>query len=136
MEDMGEQVTLQILAEQEIEHIKTLSGPVVRVCGPLTADGPDGYERNAARLRLAEDVLEQKGYTVWRFGPSEATIQSGEFSHSAIMDYFHRPVLASGVISGAFFLPRWDESSGARQERALAEEYGIEIHDIPETWLQ
>ena len=40
---------LKYLAQLEIERITNLLGPMVRVCGPLTADGPAGYERNAAR---------------------------------------------------------------------------------------
>lgn len=44
-----------------------MSQPVVRVCGPLTCDGPEGYERNASRLAQAEKILQLRGMTVKKY---------------------------------------------------------------------
>ena len=126
---------LKYLAQLEIDRITDLLGPVVRVCGPLTADGPAGYERNAARLLQAEEVLKQKGYTVWDFTPSELVIQKYDFKHDDIVECFHKPVLQSGLIKVAFFLPRWEQSSGARREHELCEELGVTIKDFPKCWF-
>lgn len=63
---VGEIAALENLALRQIEKIKQLSEPVVRVCGPLTCDGPEGYAKNADRLAKAEQVLVGQGYSVWR----------------------------------------------------------------------
>lgn len=123
------------LAKSEIDQIKSLPQPVVRVCGPLTCDGPEGYERNAKRLEVAENVLELKGMTVWKFGQSEEYIKQYNFDHDDIFNYFHKPVLESGLISEAYFLNRWRESGGATKEREAAEAAGITIKEFPEEWF-
>jgi len=132
----ADQDLLNELADKEIELLKKIPTAIVRVCGPLTCDGPDGYERNAKRLEAAEDILEKRGYQVWRFGPTEDYIHSRDFSHSDIMEYFHKPVLESGLIRSAYFLPRWQESTGATRERELSQSVGtIEIKEFPEEWF-
>lgn len=124
------------LAKREIKKIKLLPQPVVRVCGPLTCDGPAGYERNAARLVEAEKVLQQKSLTVWTCSESEKEIFSQGYSNEDIMTYFHKPILESGLITSAYFLPRWNESPGASLERDISRELKIEIMDFPEEWFQ
>ncbi|MCB9815264.1 DUF4406 domain-containing protein [Candidatus Nomurabacteria bacterium] len=126
---------LSALAEREIEKIKKLTQPVVRVCGPLTCDGLVGYERNANRLAQAEKILQEKGLTVWKFGESEEEIFGKNYSHKNIFTYFHKPVLESGLIKQAYFLPRWDESNGATLERNTAIEASIDVLDFPEDWF-
>jgi hypothetical protein len=126
---------LQDLAAREITRIRTLAQPVVRVCGPLTCDGPDGYARNAERLVRAETVLQGQGMTVWSFVDSEKEILGKGFGHDNIVTYFHKPVLESGLIDAAYFLPRSELSNGARRERTLCMEAGIKIREFPEAWL-
>lgn len=131
----NEHALLSELAAREIERLRELPQPIVRVCRPLTCDGPEGYERNAARLLRAEEVLEEQGNTVYRFGDAEAEIQGNGFAHDAIMRDFHEPILASGYIAAAYFLPRWEESQGARIERELCVQHGVEIREFPEEWF-
>jgi hypothetical protein len=128
-------IILQQLAERELAIIAALPQPVVRVCGPLTCDGPDGYARNAQRLEQAEIILTERGNTVWSFTASEADIVGKGFDHDHIVTYFHTPVLQSGLIAAAYFLPRWQESGGARREYELALQNNIEIIDFPEEWF-
>lgn len=136
MNTISDKELLNDLAEKEIELLKQLPQPIVRVCGPLTCDGPEGYERNAKRLETAELILERKQNTVWKFGATEDYIHSRDFSHQDIMEYFHKPILLSGLIKTAYFLPRWRESTGATRERELAEEVeSIEIKEFPEDWF-
>lgn len=130
-----DQQFLASLAAAEMDRLRQLPRTVIRVCGPLTADGPEGYERNARRLSDAEQVLERAGKAVWRFGDAEQHIQGKGFAHEDVMKHFHEPVLASGLITGAYFLPRWEQSTGARVERALCEQHAIPIYEFLESWF-
>ena len=127
--------TLGTFAAREIERLRELPQPIVRVSGPLTCDGPEGYAANTARLAQAEAQLAASGETVYRFGDAEAEIQDRGYAHADIMEHFHSPVLASGCIAAAYFLPRWEESTGARIERELCAQHGIAIREFPEAWF-
>ena len=129
-----EQEILRALAEKTIQQLEDMSRPIVRVCGPLTTGGL-GYEANAERLTKAEEILENKGMSVFKFGETEAEIQGKGYSHAAIMEEFHRPILASGLIDDTYFLPDWSSSAGATIERDLARKYDIGIKEFPEVWF-
>ena len=129
------QETLLALANKEIEKLRDLPQPIVRVCGPLTADGPEGYEENARRLQHAEAVLAEQGKTIWGFGEAEEEIFGKGYDHTDVMEYFHAVVFRSGLIKEAYFLPRWQESTGASREHELCLEYGVIVKDFPEEWL-
>ncbi len=134
MDQSLQQEILTALYEKTIGDLKLLPQPIARVCGPLTTGG-FGYEKNAERLTRAEAVLIEKGYTVFRFGDAEESIQGKGYDHAAIMDIFHTPILKSGLIKEAFFLPKWQESKGAMIERELCQENGIAIKEFPEEWF-
>lgn len=135
-EDRAEEIaSLKELAERELKRIEQLPQPVVRVCGPLTCDGPEGYERNANRLVQAEQILQSRGLTVWTFGEAEEDIFGKDYDHGNIFMYFHKPILESGLIKEAYFLPRWDESNGATLERNIATEAQVTIKEFPEEWF-
>ncbi len=127
--------SLKLLADRELKKIEGLSQPVVRVCGPLTCDGIEGCEKNANRLAQAEKILQSRGLTVWTFGESEEEIFEKNYNHENIFTYFHKPILESGLIKEAYFLPRWNESNGASLERNIAEEAYVVIKDFPEEWF-
>jgi|AntRauTorcE11897_2_1112592.scaffolds.fasta_scaffold04533_2 hypothetical protein len=131
----GEIRALKALADREIKRIKQMPQPVVRVCGPLTCDGPTGYDRNANRLAEAERILQSRGMTVWTFGEAEAEIFGNDYDHGNIFTYFHKPILESGLITEAYFLPRWDESNGATLERDIAAEAKVTIQEFLEEWF-
>lgn len=132
---MEEVEDLKILAEREINRIEQMRQPVVRVCGPLTSGGPDNYENNARRLASAEKVLQSRGMTVWTFGEAEEEIFGKNYDPDNIITYFHKPVFESGLIKEVYFLPRWNESNGAVQERKIADEAGLIIKEFPEEWF-
>lgn len=130
-----EEEVLKRLVERELARIETLPQPVVRVCGPLTCDGPEGYKRNAERLAQAERILQSRVMTVWTFGEAEEEIFGKGYDYGNIFTYFHKPILASGLIKEAYFLPRWNESNGATKERQIAEESHVSIQEFPEEWF-
>lgn len=126
---------LQQLTAQTLEELKHMPQPVVRVCGPLTT-GPLGYEKNFERLTRSEEILKQKGMTVFEFGPAEKIIKEKGIDVSLIVDYFHVPVLQSGLITTAYFLPDWDKSNGATTEREfIKNNTSMEIKEFPEEWF-
>jgi len=131
---MSEVNILQTLAKETIKELKNLPKPIVRVCGPLTTGG-FGYDRNAHRLELAEDILEKKGLTVFRFSESEKEIKGKGYRHEEIMENWHESILSSDLIAETYFLPGWQDSKGATIERDLAEKYKIEIKEFPEEWF-
>lgn len=135
-ENRAEEISaLEMLAEHELRRIEQMPQPVVRVCGPLTCDGAEGYERNAHRLAEAERILQSQGMTVWTFGEAEEEIFGKGYDHGNIFTYFHKPILESGLIKEAFFLPRWEKSNGATLERAIATEAQVTIKEFPEEWF-
>lgn len=112
-----------------------MAQPVVRVCGPLTCDGPEGYQRNADRLTAAEEYLKKQGKSVWTFAESEEEIFGKGYTNEDIFTYFHGPILRSGLIAQTYFLPRWKESGGATLEREISVDARITITEVPEEWL-
>lgn len=127
---------LTALAKREIQRIEQLPQPVVRVCGPLTCDGQEGYERNARRLSEAEKILQSRGMNVWTFGGAEEEIFGKGYDHGNIFTYFHKPILESGLIKEAYFLPRWNESNGATLERNIVAESHVSIQEFLEEWFE
>jgi hypothetical protein len=53
-----------------------------------------------------------------------------------IMEVYHKPILESGYIKQAFFMPKWEESKGATWERNLIKENSnIKVEEFPEEWI-
>jgi len=127
---------LEHLVEETINELKVMPGPVVRVCEPLTTGG-FGYEENARRLTVATLELKRRGYFVFDWEPSEVHIKDMNLPHAVVMEKFHKPILASGYIKTAFFLPKWEESKGATWERNFVQESThMAIEEFPEEWFE
>lgn len=129
---------LRELARKEIEILKNAQQPLVRVAGPWTTGG-FGYEENIRRFDKAEKALRKRGYTIVDYFTSEETIKKlrdENVSPNLIMDEYHKPILESGYIQKAFFMPRSDESAGATWERNFIRDHtNIEILEVPEDWI-
>jgi len=112
---------------------------VVRVCGPLTSGG-FGYEENKRIFLVAENALKQKGYTVFDYfdgNDDEGHIAAMGLPWEEVMEHYHKPILESGLIETAFFLPHWRESNGAKWEHQFIEEIpNMKIRSFPEEWLK
>jgi hypothetical protein len=128
---------LKKLAGGAIERLKNLPQPVVRLSGPLTSSAY-GYEDNLRRFLAGQEILRQKGYTVFDYfegHDDEEVIKSLELPWAEVMEYYHRPIMATGLIKKAFFLPRWEKSNGATAEYEYAKEFGVVISEFPEDWF-
>ena len=53
-----------------------------------------------------------------------------------MLDVLYRTIFSSGLINKALFLPDWESSKGARWERDLVTELGLEILEYPIEWLE
>ncbi len=129
---------LRIRAEHAIEKLKGMKQPVVRICGPLRSGGL-GYEKNLELFSKAKEALESRGFVVFDYfeGDDEEYIKSMHFDTNTIMEEYHRPILESGYIQKAFFLPSWRESGGATWERNFIEEKtSIRVEELPAEWLE
>ena len=125
------------LAECAIERLKELPQPVVRVSGPLTSGGY-GYDENLRRFLLAQEKLRFEGYTLFDYfegNHDESQIVPLQLPWEEVMEYYHRPIMATKRISTVFMMPRWQESNGAKYEHAHAEELELTIKEIPEAWF-
>jgi Domain of unknown function (DUF4406) len=130
---------LRELAAGAIERLRALPPPVVRVCGPLTSGG-FGYEENKRTFLVAETVLKEKGYTVFDYfdgNDDEDYIAGMGLPWLEVMEYYHKPILESGLITTAFFLPHWRESNGATWEHEFIAHIPLmKIRSFPAQWLE
>ncbi len=130
------EIELKRLLEDAFEKLKKMPQPVVRVCGPLSS-GAHTYEENLTRFKKAEDILEGKGFTVFRFDEFLSIFIEKDYSSVSIQNEFHAPLLKSGLIAKGFFLPYWNQSQGTTWERNFIEkETNISIEEFPEEWLE
>lgn len=128
---------LRALAEKAVERLKLLPQPVVRLSGPLTTSAY-GYKNNLKRFLKGQEILREKGYTVFDYfegHDGEEVIKSLNVPWVEVMEHYHRPIMAAGLIKGAFFLPRWEFSNGAKAEHEYAKEFGLDIHYFLEEWF-
>lgn len=65
----------------------------------------------------------------------EKVIQSLKIPWEVVMEYYHRPIMATGLIKEAYFLPLWEFSNGAKSEHDYAEEFDLAVHYFPEEWF-
>lgn len=131
------QQKLSELADKAIETLKKLPQPVVRVSGPLTSGGC-GYEENLRRFVLAQRKLQSEGYTVFDYygdGYDERQIISLKLPWEEVMEHYHKPILATKLITTVFMMPMWETSHGATWEYAFAKSLGLEVRTIPSSWF-
>ena len=128
---------LQQLADGAIERLKRLPPPVVRVSGPLTSGG-FGYEENVRRFTKSQQVLREKGCTIFDYfedNEDEAVIKTLGLPWEEVMEHYHEPILATGLITTIYMLPRWEESNGARWEHEHFVQNNLSVELIPEAWV-
>lgn len=137
MKGQNHQELLAELTEKAIQRLESMTKPIVRICGPLTTYGV--YEENLRRFAQATDILTKKGYTVFDYfeGEDEERIREAEISWDDVMEHYHKPILAAGLMDGAFFLPHWEESSGAVWEHDFISKHThMKIELFPEEWFK
>jgi hypothetical protein len=92
---------------------------IVYVSGPMSSVGPPTWNRPAFHAKTAE--LRAQGYTV---------INPAEYDECDDMPwdwYLRRDIVQLMKCGKVVLLPNWQDSKGARLERFIAEELGMEI---------
>jgi hypothetical protein len=129
---------LKTLAGGAIERLKVLPQPVVRVSGPLTSGGY-GYDENLSRFLIAQAKLREEGYTVFDYfegnHDERQIIELGISDWKEVMEYYHNPIMATGLIKTVFMMPKWETSNGAKWEHEFAKKSGLSIRPIPDEWF-
>lgn len=103
------------------------------VAGIITSDGPDRIEENIQRLEEhTQRIREKENILIF----SAVDVFDEELfarlkAHTLPSDswwIFWREVLGSGHVTDIYMTPRWQESTGARDEHKTAVRLGIAIH--------
>lgn len=133
--ELEQKAFLRGMLEGLVSEIERLKAPVVRLCGPITTGGA-GYEENIKRFERAEAVMKEKGFSLVEFGPVEELAKEHAFPHEMWMEEFHKPLLESGKIHVAYFLPGWEGSRGSVWEKDFIEKHtNIKVEYFPEEWF-
>lgn len=129
--------TLTELSSAAIERLWQMPQPVVRVSGPITSGG-FGYEENLRRFIKAQQILREKGFTVFDYfedNDDEDVIKELKLVGNGVMDHYHQPILKTGLITAVYMMPRWEESGGARAEHEHFVSNNLKVELIPEEWF-
>lgn len=128
---------LSELAKGAIKRLEQMPQPVVRVSGPITSGG-FGYEENLRRFIKAQQLLRERGFTVFDYfedNDDENVIKELKLVGNEVMDYYHHPILRTGLITAVYMMPRWEESGGARAEHEHFVSNNLKVELIPEEWF-
>ena len=128
---------LNELAVGAIKRLENLPQPVVRVSGPITSGG-FGYDENIRRFILAQQALRDQGYTVFDYfedNDDEDVIKRLDVTPGEVMNFYHQPILKTGLITTVYMMPRWEDSGGARAEHKHFVSNNLEVELIPEEWF-
>lgn len=103
------------------------------VAGIITSDGPEHIKDNIRRLgEWTERIREREGKPTFSAVDVFDDALFARLNASALPQdswwIFWRGVLGSGYVTDIYMTPRWQESTGARDEHETALKLGITIH--------
>ncbi|HEX8591422.1 MAG TPA: hypothetical protein VF696_01580 [Candidatus Paceibacterota bacterium] len=112
------------------------------VCGPISTGGRGSIEENFRVFGATITALTEQGRPIFSQVPYEERIfffrkrwqdegpsRAGAY-YMPILEEFYHPLLTSGLIRRAWFIPGWESSYGARWERDELTKAGAEIVDL------
>jgi hypothetical protein len=82
--------------------------------------------------------VREQGFTVFDYfegNHDERQIVPLALPWKEVMDHYHRPIMATGLLKTVYMMPLWEQSNGAKDEHEFALELGLEIKDIPQNWF-
>lgn len=118
---------------------------IVQVCGPMSSGGFGDLDVNMRVFGAAIDILDQAAHggqdnpeiVVFDQIPCQGAIVAisgftpGSPYDGRILTDFYGPLFRAGYVKRAIFLPNWQSSRGAKWERGVLAEIGIEIAEYP-----
>lgn len=129
---------LHLIAQKILEFRE----PMAIVCGPIS--GPGSREENLRQFDATIEVLADSGVDFFDQMPFENRIgilvaryfkeNPNEEYCMPLLETLYRPIFSSGKIKRAYFLPGWENSTGASWEHALCKERYIQIVYLPTQW--
>ncbi|MBI5045850.1 MAG: DUF4406 domain-containing protein [Candidatus Niyogibacteria bacterium] len=125
------------LAEIALRIIHKVPYSLTQVCGSITTGGGTRAQ-NMRRFALAIDRLSKSGECMFSQMPFEKTMERLVLSWNGkgycwpVLEEFYRPIFESQRIQRAYFLPRWEKSTGATWEHDILTRLGIEIWMLPD----
>lgn len=135
------------LALIAIAELRKFQNGTEIVCGPITTGGRGNAEENLKVFAKAIRALQQRGRHVFNQMPYEERIFlltrrwqeenpaiASEY-HGPVLEQFYAPLFRTRLIRRGWFLPGWELSKGARWERQLFVQVGIEICDLNNCWI-
>jgi len=104
---------------------------LAQVCGPITSGGKGSIEENLNYLNDSIQELQKQGIHIFDQMPFEETfhriVREKTYSqtYENILIDFYEPIFQSGKIKTLYFIPGWENSTGAKWEYAQAKALGI-----------
>lgn len=127
-----------------LKRMQLVDRHIVQICGPISTGGKGSLEENVKYFKKAQNIAIQKGLNVFDQIPftdsiirlvNEMNVSKGDYCFD-ILHKFYRGVFASKMITEFIFLPKWQESTGAKWEHEEASLHGISVKDYPIDWLE
>ncbi len=135
--------TYDELAVVGIKVLKSMPQPIGMVCGPVTSGGVGNVKENIRRLKYAMHKLTQEGKIIFNQAQFEDAMReflttygkTKEESNLILLEGFYKRVFESGLLKILYFMPDWQSSFGATWEREQGKRLGLEIIDLPESFI-
>jgi len=116
-----------------------------QVCGPISNGDLGSRSKNIIVFEKTIDAFQEIGFSVFNQVAFEETMWRLTYEYSdksmATLDYIHcleefyLPLFKTGKIKHLLFIPGWQSSTRSNWERKKAEEFGINVYDLPENWV-
>jgi hypothetical protein len=136
--------TYEELSEAAIDILKSMPKPIGIVCGPISTGGAGNIKANLEVFEKTVHKLADEGQNIFNQMPFEKGIKKlrekygklPEEKNQILLDRFYLLLYQSGLIKKMYFIQGWESSHGAKWERKVSKELGIEIEDLPGNFLE
>lgn len=121
--------------------LDTIPSPITQICGPITT-GALTLEENVLVFKQTITALAQQGHTVFNQMPFQNAMErickklEVQGYPMEILDEFYLPLFESGKIRILYFIPGWEQSTGARWEHEQGKRLGLTIKYLPTDWVE
>jgi len=141
---MEKSETYTDLSTVAMDMLENIPKPIIIVCGPISTGGKGNVRANLEVFDKTIQKLIGMGINIFDQMPfekhlgrlNEKSEGSKEEKNQVLLDEFYKPLYKSGHIRKFYFIHGWESSHGARWERSMAKDLGIEIEDLPEDFLE
>lgn len=98
------------------------------VFGPMKTQTPE-FNKNLLKLQEVVSLVKLENYKVFDQVPYlDIHLEKAPFDFAQKFPIFFGGILASGLITDAFFVPGWEESHGSVVEHQFCEQNNVNIH--------